>query len=114
MHHSPRLPCLNEHTDSIDDYLRRLERYAVNRGWDESDCVVFLRALLTGHALEVFSGLPASVANDYDHVKKSLLEWYQLTDGDFRRKFYSYTPSSKDTISQFYVRKGTLFKRYII
>ena len=32
MHRSPRLPCFNEHTDSIDDYLRRFERYAVNQG----------------------------------------------------------------------------------
>ena len=103
MHRSPRLPCFNEHTDLIDDYLRRVERYAVNQGWDARDYAVFLSALLTGHTLEVYSRLPASVANDYDHLKQSLLKLYQLTEGDFRRKFYSGTPCSKETISQFYV-----------
>ena len=66
-----------------DDYLRRFERYAINQGWDASLYAVFLSGLLTGHALEVYSRLPASVANDYDKLKHSLLEWHQLTEEDF-------------------------------
>ena len=63
--------------------------------------------------MEVYSRLPASVANDYDHLKQLLLKWYQLTEGDFRRKFYSGKPSSKDTISQFYIRMGHHLNQWI-
>ena len=44
-------------------------------------------ALLTGHTLEVYSRLPASVANDYDHSKQSLLEWYQWLRETSERSF---------------------------
>ena len=113
MHYISGLPCFNEHTDSIDYYLRRFECYAVNQGCDASDYAVFVSALLTGYTLEVYSRLPASVANDYDHLKQSLIEWYQLTKGDFRRKFYSCTPSSKETIPQFYVRMVHYLNQWI-
>ena len=54
---SPPLPCFNENTDSIYAYLQCYKRYAENQGWEEDNYAVFLSALLTGHALEVYSVL---------------------------------------------------------
>lgn len=63
---SPPLPCFNEDKDSIDVYLQRFERYAENQGWERENYAIFLSALLSSHALEVYSRSPISVANDYD------------------------------------------------
>ena len=42
-------------------------------------------------------------------LKQALLEWYRLTVGDFRKKCYTFTIDSKETMSQFFAR----FQHYL-
>ena len=84
---NPPLPCFNENTDSIYAYFQCFERYAENQGWEENNHTGFLGILLMGHALEVYYRSPVYVASDYTLLKQSLLQWYSLTEGRFRKKF---------------------------
>ena len=45
---SPKLPCFNEKTDSMDSYIIRFERYAKASQWRNEDWSTSLVALLTG------------------------------------------------------------------
>ena len=42
-------------------------------------------------------------------LKQALLEWYPLTVGDFRKKFYTCTINSNETMSQVFAR----FQHYL-
>ena len=48
-----------------------------------------LGALLTGKALEVYSRIPLTLTNDFEHLKASLLNRFQMTCDDFRQMFFS-------------------------
>ena len=65
------------------------ERFASNEGWEVESYGMYLSTLLTGRALDVFSRLPIAFANYYGYLKKALLEKYQLSVGDYSRKFFS-------------------------
>ena len=97
VNHGPRLPMFSETKDELDSYLQRFERYAVNERWPcpRDSYALNLASLLTGKALNVYSRLPLALANDYDILKKALLQQYQLTVDDYRKKFY-YTKQNAD------------------
>ena len=44
--------------------------------------------LLTGKALDVLVKIPQSLVHDYEHLKNTLLAEYQLTSGDFKKRFF--------------------------
>ncbi|KAI0243434.1 hypothetical protein LSAT2_000001, partial [Lamellibrachia satsuma] len=106
--------------DELDSYLQRFERYAVNERWPRDSYALNLASLLTGKALNVYSRLPLALANDYDILKKALLQQYQLTVDDYRKKFY-YTKQNADenatqyrTVNKGNVRRAPLQKMPII
>ena len=101
---TPKLPCFSQDRDDIDDYLMRFERYALAQGWQIDTYAVCLGALLTGKALEVYSRIPLTHANDYDHLKNALLTRFQMTADDFRRKFLTSRQNGAELPSQFLSR----------
>ncbi len=110
---SPKLPPFNDTKDDMDAYIQRFERYAQNEGWD-SDCLgVYLGSLLTGQALEEYSRLPAEEARNYATLKKALLNRYQLTQEDYRRKFMTGSQLGRESASQFLVRLEHLFDHWV-
>lgn len=98
----PRLPCFVDQKDKIDSYLQRFERFASNEGWEVESYGMYLSTLLTGKALEVYTRLPIALANDYGYLKKALLEKYQLTVDDYRRKFFSVRQSNGENCTNFW------------
>ena len=98
----PRLPCFVDQKDKIDSYLQRFERFASNEGWEVESYGMYLSTLLTGKALEVYTRLPIALANDYGYLKKALLEKYQLTVDDYRRKFFSVRQSNGGNCNNFW------------
>ena len=97
----------------MDAYIQRFERYAQNEGWD-SDCLgVYIGSVLTGHALEEYSRLPAEEARNYATLKKALLTRYQLTQEDYRRKFMTGSQLGRETASQLLVRLEHLFDHWV-
>ena len=97
-----RLPCFVEQRDKIDSYLVRFERVASYEGWEIDSYGVHLSTLLTGNARDVYFRLPLALANDYGYLKKALLEKYQLTVDDYRRKFFSVRQSNGENCTNFW------------
>ena len=44
-------------------------------------------------ALDVLSEILQNLANDYEHLKNTLLSEYQLMSGDFKKSFFIQTKS---------------------
>nr|KAG5689625.1 hypothetical protein BaRGS_035248 [Batillaria attramentaria] len=76
-----KLPAFNEHSDKMDAYLERFERFAASNNWGQETWAVKLSALLTGKALDFYARLPREDAEDYNKLKGELLKHY-----DHRRR----------------------------
>ena len=70
---TPGLPAFVDEKDNLDNYLLRFERYATIAGWHRDTWAVWLSPLLTGKALDVYSGLSSEDDRDYDKLQKALL-----------------------------------------
>ena len=110
---SPKLPSFCDGKDDMDSYLQRFERYAENEGWDPECFGTYLGSLLSGKALEVYSRLPAADARDYETLKEALLVQYQLTQEDYRKRFFSGVQSATETASQFLARLEHCFDHWV-
>ena len=58
--------------DDLDSYLERFERFAKTSKWPEVEWATNLSALLSGHALEIYSRMGEEEAVDYKQVKQAL------------------------------------------
>ena len=116
-HHSltkpPKLPHFVEGKDNIDAYLERFERYASNQKWPRSSWAINLGALLQGKALEVYSRLGVDDAHDYSILKEALLKRFQMSAGDFQKKFRTAEPQPGESPRQFVVRLEHYFDRWL-
>jgi hypothetical protein len=74
---------------------------------------MYLCALLTGRALEVYSRLSDDEAVDYKTVKRALLDRYNLTAEGYRFRFRSSKPEGAESPRQFIVRLQTTFKKWV-
>ena len=70
----PRLPVFHDNKDNIGAYIERFERFATTHHWPRETWASSLSALITGKALEVYSRLSADEADDFDVLKKALLD----------------------------------------
>ena len=109
----PKMPCFNETKDDMDAYLHRFEIYAVSQGWREEQWAVYLSALLTGRALEVYSRLPVRNAQEYGILKDALLRRFNLTEEGFKQKFRAAKPEANEAPAQFLARLDSYLMRWI-
>ena len=84
---SPKLPCFNQKTDSMDSYINRFERCARASQWRNQDWATSLGALLTGKGLQAYSRLSEEDAVNCAELKNILLKRYNLTEEGYRKKF---------------------------
>ncbi|XP_067944465.1 uncharacterized protein [Watersipora subatra] len=108
----PKLPVFVDGKDTIDSYLQRFERFATNQAWDKKDWATYLSALLSGAALEVYSRLNETDAQDYDILKKQLMKRYDLTEDGYRIKFRTVRPLPDESPSQLLVRITTYYDKW--
>ena len=109
----PKLPKFDEATDDMDAYLERFERIATSQRWDKNNWAVCLSPLLTGKALEVYTGMPVDDIHNYDMLKELLLKRYQLTEEGFRRKFRESKFDKGETTYQYVARLRRYLNRWI-
>ena len=76
---SPKIPAFVDGKDSLDSYLLRFERCATIAEWERDNWATQLSPLLSGRALEVYSGLSNEDARNYDKLKVALLKRYDFT-----------------------------------
>ena len=89
------LPGFVDGKDNLDSYLLRFERYAT-AGWERSDWATRLSPLLSGRALDVYSGLSDEQARDYDKLQKALLQRYDFTEQGYHERFRGAKPEGRN------------------
>lgn len=110
---SPKMPHFDESTDDMDAYIRRFERYAISQKWEHDFWATNLSTLLKGRALDVYALLSPDQSTDYEILKTSLLQRFQLTEDGFKQKFRKCRPESGESFQQFVVRLSGYFQRWI-
>jgi len=110
---SPKLPVFVDGKDKIDSYLERFERYASSNEWDDDTWATKLSALLTGAALDVYTRMPRSDADDYGELKKALLKRYNYTEEGYRQRFRNCRPEQGETPSQFVERLSSYLEKWM-
>lgn len=110
---TPKLPTFQEGKDDLDAYLGRFERYADTQKWPRDRWATNLSALLTGKALETYYRLPKEDIDNYDCLKDALLRRFQLTEEEFRQKFYNAKAEPGETAHQYMTRLEGYIDRWI-
>jgi hypothetical protein len=72
-----------------------------------------LSALLTGKALDVYSGMSETAAVDYKELKEALLKKYDLTENGFRVRFRNSKPEEGESPEQSITRLKQYLTRWI-
>ena len=103
-----KAPVLLNGKNNLDSYLLRFERHATFAGWERSDWATHLSPLLSGRALDVYSGLSDEQARNYEKLQKALLQRYDFTEQGYRERFRGAKPEGKEFPSQFIVRISTI------
>ena len=93
---TPGLPGFVDGKDNLDNYLLRFERYATIAGWQRDTLAVRLSPLLTGKALDVYSGLFSEDVRDYDKLRKAVLQRYDFTKQGYRHRFRNAKPEGQE------------------
>ena len=109
----PKLSLLEEGKDDMDAYLHRFERFSKSVGWPQKEWAVRLSSLLKGKALEAYTRLSNTDAEDFDKVKQALLKRFELTQEGFRQKFRSCQPEHVESVPQFALRLENYLVRWI-
>ena len=108
------LPGFVDGKDNLDSCLLRFERYATVADWERSDWATRLSPLLlSGRALDVYSGLSDEQARDYDKLQKALLQRYDFTEQGYWERFRGAKPEGQESPSQFIVRISNYFDKWI-
>ena len=108
-----RLPVFHDDKDDLDVYIERFERFATTHHWPRESWASSLSALITGRALEVYSRLSADEADDFDVLKKALLDRYHLNAEGFRMKLRDSIAYKGESPAQFITRLENYLNRLI-
>ena len=100
---SPKLPAFIDEKDELDSCLKRFEHYAENACWERNTWAIKLSTLLTGRAMDVYTRMSDTDANDYDKLKKALLTRYSYTENGYRKRLREVKPETKETNNQFVI-----------
>ena len=79
-----RFPTFNEKTDDLDTFFQSFECQANLLKVNKSELKSYLLSCLSGKAREIFNSLPF----DYESTKNVLLQRYNFTPNEYRRKFF--------------------------
>lgn len=88
-YHSPTCFRLGNLTreDDVETSFHTFKATAVAAGWSRPQWVTILWPYLTGSAQIVLKALPTQDLNNYDHIKTSILDQYEVTHDTQRQKF---------------------------
>lgn len=106
------LPKFNETTE-IDTYLTLFERTLETFEIDKSKWSSILQSQVTGKVIKVFVELPVEQAKDYDFVKESILNLFQLVPEAYRVKFRNLNKDPHETFSHYATRLSFPFNKWL-
>ena len=97
---------------SVDKYFQQFEKMAIRLKWPTEYWTTLLQSVLTGKAQEVFSILSVEQSYDFQHVKRCILNAYELVPEAYRLKFREYKKFDNQTYVEFAREKEALFDRW--
>lgn len=96
----------------VEKYFSHFERVAESLKWPKEFWTLLLQCVLTGRAQEVYSALTVEQSREYETVKSTLLQAYELAPEAYRQRFRSFFKSEKCTYLEFAREKVTMFDRW--
>ena len=97
----------------VDNFLLQFERFPAIAGWQRDTWAVRLSSLLTGKALDVYSGLSYEDTRDYDKLRKALLQRYDFTEQGYRERFRNAKPDGQESPSKLIVKIRNYFNKWV-
>ena len=94
-----------------EDYFRLFEETAKHLDWPVEQWVWLIKPKLSGKAAKVIRHLDD--INDYDKVKKAILDAFSITEEGYRQKFRNLSKSNPQTFLEFASEKLRAFKRWM-
>ena len=85
----------------------------MNCKWARKEWGANLQSCLTGKCLKVLETLSIDDANDYDILKKALLNAFQCNAEGFMNKFKTCKPEKDETFSTYLCRQAKLLDRWL-
>ena len=101
------VPKFNE--KDVEKFFLHFEKLAESMEWSKSIWTVLLQSVLIGKAQEVYSALSVEQSTDYDVVKNTIMQAYELVPEAYRQKFRSRQKGIGETYVEFAREKETLF-----
>lgn len=105
----PLVPPFDERDPEMS--FENFEKTAKHLKWPKDEWVWLIQPKLTGKAILTLNHL--DIVQDYDFVKKAILDAYAITPDNYRRQFRNYTYSDKFTYLEFAMEKLRLFKKWL-
>nr|KAG5696908.1 hypothetical protein BaRGS_015872 [Batillaria attramentaria] len=108
-----KLPAFDEENEDLDTFLGRFERVARLQKWPEDTWGARIGGQLVGRAAQVYLELTDEQVADFEQVRASLREAFQLNGEYYRRQLRSTRKQEKETFPQFVTRLGRLLGKWI-
>uniref|UniRef100_A0A669E575 SCAN box domain-containing protein n=1 Tax=Oreochromis niloticus TaxID=8128 RepID=A0A669E575_ORENI len=97
----------------VDSYFNAFERIAAALSWPKEFWPLLLQCKLVGKAQEVCTSLSIEDSLDYDIMKKTVLQAYELVPEAYRQKFRKCEKTANQTFVEFAREKSRLFERWL-
>ena len=107
-----KLVPLTEH-DDIEVYSATFEQIMQMHKVDEGRWAHYLVPLLTGRVQLVFAALPTADSVNYDEIKKAILQWYDINEEAYQRRFRSVVRGEGEINREHVVRLLELEKKWL-
>ena len=113
---SPHVPsfkfsAFNEKSDDLDSWFLLFEKQCNAFGVKDRDKKAHLLSLFSGQYRDALLSLEADVS--YDLVRAHLLQTFNLTKHDYRKKFFDIIPAKDENIVAFCQRLGSCFDKWV-
>ena len=111
----PPKPTLQKLTpsDDIESFIDLLERVATQQGWPVDVWPTQLAGLLSGDALDAFTSIPLSEANDYIKVRSAILSRYEVNAETYRLRFRENRRKPNESYRMFLSRLSDQLTRWV-
>ncbi|CAJ1076939.1 uncharacterized protein LOC118558122 [Xyrichtys novacula] len=96
----------------VDSYFSAFERIAAALSWPKEFWSLLLQCKLVGKAQEVCASLSIEDSLDYNVLKKTVLQAYELVPEAYRQKFRNSVKTSNQTYVEFVRDKSVLFDKW--
>ena len=100
-------------SDDIESFIDMFERVATQQGWSTEVWSTQLAGLLSGDALDAFTSIPLSEANDYSKVRAAILSRYEVNAETYQIRFRDNMRKPNESYKMFLSRLSDQLTRWI-